>query len=49
MVKKFFIFIIKTISLFLHYILPYPKCRFTPTCSEYFSEAIENFGIFTGS
>ena len=25
-----------------------PACRFTPTCSEYASEAIEEYGLFRG-
>lgn len=25
-----------------------PSCRFTPTCSEYASEAIEAYGLFRG-
>jgi putative membrane protein insertion efficiency factor len=26
-----------------------PTCRFTPTCSEYFIQALEKYGIFKGS
>ena len=26
-----------------------PKCRFTPTCSQYALEAIKKYGIFKGS
>jgi putative membrane protein insertion efficiency factor len=25
-----------------------PACRFTPTCSEYASEAVERFGVWRG-
>jgi len=25
-----------------------PACRFTPTCSEYAAEAIEQYGVFAG-
>ena len=26
-----------------------PACRFTPTCSEYAAEAIEEYGFFAGA
>jgi putative membrane protein insertion efficiency factor len=26
-----------------------PKCRFTPTCSQYAVEALKQYGIFKGS
>jgi uncharacterized protein len=26
-----------------------PACRFTPTCSEYASDAIERYGVFKGT
>lgn len=26
-----------------------PKCRFTPTCSQYAEEALKKYGIFKGS
>lgn len=26
-----------------------PKCRFTPTCSQYAAEALKKYGIFKGS
>ena len=29
-------------------VLPVPRCRFTPTCSEYTFQAVEKYGIITG-
>jgi len=38
------------ISPVLHFIGgPASGCRFTPTCSEYFLQAVENHGFFRGA
>lgn len=40
----------RVISPVLHFIGgPGTGCRFTPTCSEYFLQAVEKHGIFKGS
>lgn len=26
-----------------------PQCRFHPTCSQYFIEAVQKYGVFSGS
>ncbi len=31
------------------YLLPGPKCRFTPTCSEYARQAYVKYGFFKGT
>lgn len=41
----------KTLSLdhgFFSFLFPYGVCRFTPTCSEYCSQAIEKYGLIKG-
>ena len=39
-----------TISPLLHWIAgPGAGCRFMPSCSEYFAEAVETHGIFRGT
>lgn len=47
MLKKLFIF---PIRLYRRYISPLkpPCCRFTPTCSQYAIEAIEEWGVLVG-
>lgn len=47
MLKKVFIFPIK---LYRKYISPHkaPCCRFTPTCSQYAIDAIEEWGVIAG-
>lgn len=42
-----FIAIIKLYKIVISPILPC-ACRYTPTCSEYASEALKNHGIFRG-
>jgi putative membrane protein insertion efficiency factor len=40
----------KLISPMIHFIGgPNAGCRFTPTCSEYFLEAVETHGFFRGA
>ena len=45
--KKILIFIIKTYQYFISPLLG-NKCRFLPTCSEYFIEAIKTQGLIRG-
>ena len=42
---------IGVIRLYKRYLSPLlpPLCRFTPTCSEYFAEALEKRGLFAGT
>ena len=43
--------IIKIIKLYQYILSPYlgNNCRYLPTCSEYFIESIEEFGLLKGS
>ena len=43
--------IIKIIKLYQYVLSPYfgNNCRYLPTCSEYFIESIEEFGLLKGS
>jgi putative membrane protein insertion efficiency factor len=45
---KVLIAIIRGYRTFISPMFP-PSCRFTPTCSEYFIQALEKYGIFRGS
>ena len=45
---KIFIFIIKIYQYFISPLLG-SRCRFLPTCSEYFIEALKTQGITTGT
>ncbi|MDA8541433.1 membrane protein insertion efficiency factor YidD [Gammaproteobacteria bacterium] len=47
MLKKLFIFPIKFYRYFISPLFP-PSCRFTPTCSQYAIESIEEFGVLKG-
>jgi uncharacterized protein len=42
---------LKTVRAYKLIVSPWlpPACRFTPTCSEYAAEAIEQYGPFRGS
>ncbi len=50
--KNIFLYFFKFPIYFYKYcispILPH-SCRFTPTCSNYFLQSLENFGCFKGS
>ena len=43
--------LIKFIKLYKIYISPYlgNNCRYLPTCSEYFIESLEEYGVLKGS
>jgi putative membrane protein insertion efficiency factor len=45
--KKLFILPIKFYRYFISPLFP-PSCRFTPTCSQYAIESIEEFGVLKG-
>lgn len=38
-----------TLSPFLHWLAPGAGCRFEPTCSAYFQEAVETHGFLKGA
>ncbi len=46
-VKKILIAAIRFYQRFISPLLP-PSCRFTPTCSEYSRQALENYGLGRG-
>ena len=48
MIKKITIYIIKIYKLFLSPILG-PSCRYLPTCSDYFIECLNEYGVIKGS
>lgn len=48
MLKKVFILIIKGYQKFISPLFP-PTCRFEPTCSTYFIQALEKYGFFKGT
>lgn len=43
-----FILIIRIYQLVISPLIG-PKCRFTPTCSQYALEALKKYGVFKGS
>tara|TARA_B100001540_G_scaffold264608_1_gene244793 strand:- start:613 stop:846 length:234 start_codon:yes stop_codon:yes gene_type:complete len=45
--KKIFIYIIKIYKLILSPILG-PSCRYLPTCSDYFIDSLNEFGVVKG-
>jgi hypothetical protein len=46
--KAVLLFVLRLYKRFLSPLLP-RACRFTPTCSEYFMEAVERYGALRGS
>ena len=48
LLKKIIILLIRGYQIFISPIMP-GKCRFYPTCSTYFVQAVEKYGPFTGS
>jgi len=48
MLKQLFIFPIRLYQRFISPLLG-PSCRFTPTCSYYMVEAIEEWGVLKGT
>ena len=47
--KVMILSLIRFYRVFLSPLLPQGKCRFTPTCSQYFLQAVEKYGPFKGS
>ena len=48
LLKKIIILLIRGDQIFISPIMP-GKCRFYPTCSTYFVQAVEKYGPFKGS
>ena len=48
LLKKIIVFLIRGYQIFISPIMP-GKCRFYPTCSTYFIQAVEKYGPFKGS
>ena len=44
------IILIKIIKIYKIFVSPFlgPKCRYLPTCSEYFIDSLKEFGFFKG-
>ena len=51
MIQFFKTILIKIIQLYQRFISPYlgNNCRYLPTCSEYFVESLNKYGIFKGT
>jgi len=48
MTKKIFLFLLKMYQIFISPLLG-ERCRFYPSCSEYYQLAIEKYGLGQGS
>tara|TARA_Y100001970_G_scaffold255674_1_gene332610 strand:+ start:451 stop:675 length:225 start_codon:yes stop_codon:yes gene_type:complete len=48
MIKNIIIFLIKIYKLILSPIIG-PTCRYLPTCSEYFIDCLNEYGVIKGS
>ena len=48
LLKKIIILLIRGYQIFISPIMP-GKCRFYPTCSVYFIQALEKYGVVKGS
>ncbi|MBI4457286.1 MAG: membrane protein insertion efficiency factor YidD [Acidobacteria bacterium] len=48
MIKRLILYLLRAYKRYLSPLLP-PSCRFTPTCSEYFYEAVRKKGLFRGT
>ena len=48
MIKRFILTLLKLYKRVVSPLLPL-SCRFVPTCSEYFYQAVEKKGVITGS
>ena len=46
--KKILILVIRFYQICISPLFP-PTCRFTPTCSTYFIQALEKYGVLKGS
>lgn len=46
--KRFLIFMVRVYQRCISPIMP-GKCRFTPTCSAYFIEALQKYGFYKGT
>ncbi len=47
-IKKLLIMLIRGYQIFISPLFP-PTCRFTPTCSTYFIQALEKYGPWKGT
>lgn len=47
--KKLMIILIRGYQIFISPLMGPSKCRFYPTCSTYFIQALEKYGFFKGS
>ncbi|MDK4679508.1 membrane protein insertion efficiency factor YidD [Kingella negevensis] len=48
MMSKFFLLLIRFYQLAISPMIP-PRCRYTPTCSQYAIEAIRKYGALKGT